>query len=236
VSRLLSGTDHITASALSPTAATASIWIYQTSTDGYAVAFNAPNAVDRSWGFFLVGGSPNKMAIYGEASGGSFHYDPGSTTISLNTWYHLAFTYNSTSGLTGYVNGAVDGTAAASGTLAAATSLVMGQGTGGTNFPGRVADAAVWNTTLTAGEVLSLSQGARPKDVRPGSIIGYWPLDGLVSPEPDMSGGHNSGTLTGTSLAPGPPVMMFTPRWPSFLDLASPPTDTLGGSMQVLMV
>lgn len=77
------------------------------------------------------------------------------------------------------------------------------------------AHAAVWNTNLTAGEISALAKGVLPLSIRPLSLRGYWPLDGLQSPEPDFSGNGNNGTLpNGSTPAAGPPVMMFTPRWP----------------------
>ena len=37
--------------------------------------------------------------------------------------------------------------------------------------------------------------------------IGYWPLDGISSPEPDLSGNWHPGTLTGTTYADDPPFL-----------------------------
>ena len=44
---------------------------------------------------------------------------------------------------------------------------------------------AVWGTVLTADEVTSLAnKSVRPDGVQPGHLIGYWPMEGFVSPEP----------------------------------------------------
>jgi hypothetical protein len=45
----------------------------------------------------------------------------------------------------------------------------------------------------------------------------------LASPEPDLSGNKNNGTLTGTTNTFGPPILPFTRRWPQFNFFAAPP-------------
>ena len=42
-------------------------------------------------------------------------------------------------------------------------------------FNGKIAEAAVWNATLTAAEIASLAKGVSPLMIRPASLIGYWP-------------------------------------------------------------
>jgi hypothetical protein len=95
-------------------------------------------------------------------------------------------------------------------------------GTAGRNFPGSLADGAQWNTNLSAAEITALSKGARPYTIRPANLLGWWPLDGLQSPEEELSGAKNNGTLTGTTAAFGPPYMQFTPRWPMGAILPTP--------------
>lgn len=158
---------------------------------------------------------------------GSVHYDGGGVhTLSLGTWYNVICVYSNSIGfLTGYVNGSFDGSVATSGALGAGTGdLQFGCESLGPSrkLNGLLADVGIWSTGLGAGEIAALAAGARPHRVRRGSLIGYWPLNGTSSPEPDLSGNAFNGTLTGTSLAAsGPPVAMFTPRVPSFLDIVT---------------
>lgn len=91
-------------------------------------------------------------------------------------------------------------------------------------FNGLIADAAVWNTNLLAGEVAALASGLRPYNIRQPNLVGYWPLDGVNSPEPDLSSFSHNGVLTGTVNAAGPPLAMSTPRWPMFTAAAAPAT------------
>jgi hypothetical protein len=80
-----------------------------------------------------------------------------------------------------------------------------------------LADVAIWNVDLTAFEISALAKGARPNIIRPASLVAWWPLDGLQSPEPDLSRNAKNGTLTGTAAAFGPPYAPFTPRWPQII-------------------
>lgn len=61
-------------------------------------------------------------------------------------------------------------------------------------FSGQIAHTQLFNRPLSAGEIRQIMQF-------PGSLsrglIGYWPLWGSGSPEPDYSGNGNNGTVTG---------------------------------------
>lgn len=145
-----------------------------------------------------------------------------SATFAANTWYRGVATYASGGGWAIYATGA----SPSSGTMVEAltnTPLQIGNQTNfSESWSGALADVAVWNVVLSAAEAASLVQGARPFTIRPKSLIGYWPVDGLQSPEPDLSGNANNGTLTGTALAPGPPFALFTPRWPQLAPISAP--------------
>jgi len=152
----------------------------------------------------------------------------GTLAISTNVWYHLCAVHPGVDGTSScflYTNGGDKQTGAPVGanspiglnrTDIAALNIV-GVDTS-TTFPGRLADVAFWNVALTDAEVLALSTGVRPNKIRPSNLAAYWPLDGLASPEPDLSGNKNNGTITGTpSQAAGPPISLSTPKWHQFL-------------------
>lgn len=175
--------------------------------------------------------SSGKLAMYIRNAGGSttFYDGTGSHTLSTNSWYNLVLVFGN-GALTGYVNGASDGSSSDASTLGqtatAATELGNDAHTSGRNFGGRMADIAIFDVCLTVGEIAALAAGARAPYVRPGSLVGYWPLDGLASPEPDLSGNKFNGTLTGTTLGPGAPISLLTPRWPQSLIISAAPTFT----------
>lgn len=68
-----------------------------------------------------------------------------------------------------------------------------------THFTGHIAETAIWSARLSAGEVQSLATGQSPANVQRANLVGYWPLLGLASPEPDLSGNLISAALTGTA-------------------------------------
>lgn len=73
-------------------------------------------------------------------------------------------------------------------------------------FTGTTADIAVWSALLTADELTTLYKGASPTQVRPASLVRYWPLfgnptTGLLTEEPDLAGSVTQLTVTGSGSA-----------------------------------
>lgn len=136
----------------------------------------------------------------------------GATIIPANgAWYHFCGAYSAptTTGLA-YVNGVQDGSAT---TVPAATSttspLAIGQtqATGGNSpWVGAIAEVGIWNRVLTPAEVAALATGVPAPVAAPSGLVGYWPLHGVSTTEPDLSGQGNNGTVSGTTVAAPPPV------------------------------
>jgi hypothetical protein len=152
----------------------------------------------------------------------SFFSMNGAKTFDTGVWHNVIIVSDFTTAGTAFY---IDGVALTnSGVLGVTPELVNTDsriGRAGANadyFKGSLADVALWTgIKLTLTEVTALAKGARAKDIRPKSLGGYFPLAGFQSPEPDLSGIKNFGTLTGTQPAFGPPLMQFTPRWPQWL-------------------
>lgn len=87
----------------------------------------------------------------------------------------------------------------------------LGYDTAGRYLNGNLAEFGTWTNSLTQQEIQALANGCLPYQVRPAALAAYWPLWGLQSPEPDLSGASNSGTLTGTAFATHAPVSLFLP-------------------------
>lgn len=86
------------------------------------------------------------------------------TTVSLNTWSHIAATWDGSSVIT-YVNGSPVRTVAASGTMGDPTVIRLGDaaGTLGTeSFQGRIDDVKIWNRALSPTEVATEAGGSAP--------------------------------------------------------------------------
>lgn len=156
------------------------------------------------------------------------------TTFDTGHWHHVLISSDfTTAGTKIYLDGvsqsfSTGGTPGTPQTTGATPLYFIGRlSAGGTQeyFDGRQADVALWTAQLSAIEALALSAGIRPYNIRRSSLADYWPLDGLQSPEPDLSGNVLNGTLTGTARAFGPPFTMFTPLWAQ--PLVPPPPLTL---------
>lgn len=201
----------------------ASAWAYPTATTGgcFAAKRDAFSAGNDQF-FFGVGHSvANLQAVF--TKNGAFAY--ANEVATNNAWNNLSCACDS-GGLIGYMNGTALTDAGAGGALAFTGDWSSGTGTGQTLeigaliteasnfFTGRLADVALWNVKLVANEMLALNSGVRPYLIRPASLVFFCPLDGLASPEPDLSGKALTGTLTGTALSNGPPITLFTPKAP----------------------
>ena len=199
---------------------TLSAWVYKTSQSGQNDIFDfGVNSTGLSYRFATGFTTDQIFTADDRGSSGTNEVSLNSgNTFSLNTWAHGCGVFLGASGLVTYCNGVKSSSGAAGngGTRQGFSVGALNVAGGGTFnfFPGLIADCAAWNVQLTDAEVAALAMGVRPYNIRPASLIGYFPLDGFQSPEPDLSGNANNGTLTGTALAAGPPLMMFTPRSP----------------------
>lgn len=191
-------------------------------------------------GWARINGTPGGNASFvnnGSTSNGYYMYVPSGTlnlhwvvpfrvdvdttaTITANAWVHLAMTYSGSDYLF-YKNGVQVWDGGAFGDpLTADTGITIGSAQAANYWPGDVSDVAFWTVPLTAAEVLALTNGARPSRIRPASLVRFWPLDGLSSPEPDLSGGKFNGTLTGTTSIGGAPVNLLTRAPAAFIGSA----------------
>lgn len=160
--------------------------------------------------WFIVTGGHDFRVLF---SGNDVLRTTQSSQNPANTWTHLAATWDGSTNGTGirlYANGvevtsySATGNATGSRDSDAAADLIIGNNAAASRtYNGRISHLQIYNRELSAGEITTLMH-------KPGKIlsgcVGYWPLFGVASPEPDWSGGGLNGTLTGTSVADGPPV------------------------------
>lgn len=161
------------------------------------IAGMAPNNSDWSYVIGLSGGG---QAIILTKAGGNQVAKAGGTTLSANTWYHIAMTYDGST-MTVYLNGVSDGTIAQSGTLFSNSPtgrFIIGASNDGTVdslLNGQIDDVRVWSRSLSSSEILSLK--TTPCTFNNGAnLLGWWQLENNGT---DSSG--NGFTLTNTNAA-----------------------------------
>jgi hypothetical protein len=226
-------TDKIAFSSLgiTNTQFTIAAWCYKTSSPSSPTVFEG-SGVSASHFLFLgqnLSSFPGINIALG-VSGGR-QETKCTTTFTNNVWTHIAGQFDTTTspptsgGI--FINGVKDGSGIATVAQPGNSTyfdgpLIGNSAIGNSPWPGNIADLAIWFTLLTQGQITALANGARPHKIGATPVKVYFPLWGLSSPEPDLSGNANNGTLTGTALATtAPPTMQFTPRWPQTLPAAA---------------
>ena len=132
---------------------------------------------------------------------------------NTSKWYHVVGIYDGTN-IKLYVNGALDATAAGSGSINtdATTPFLIGKYTTNTIF-GLIDEARIYNRALSAGEVSALYQSGAVKFKNPNDLglVGYWSFnEGTSTIALDYSGNGNKGTLTSMA-SPSTPASGWNP-------------------------
>lgn len=141
------------------------------------------------------------------------------TKPTTGKWNHIAITYDGGALINVpifYVNGAsVSVTTATSplGVLATVNEIPRIGNNGSSNqfnWDGMLAEFGLWNSTiLTPNEVLSLSQGTLPFNIRNAALTLYCPVNGVAANEPDWSLNHYAMTVTGAKFQPHAPTRII---------------------------
>lgn len=132
---------------LNPTALTYSCWVKFTNlTPAYTSVINKINGISSYHSLFVK--STGKIAIYVYTTAPVFYDGTGGHTVTTGVWTHLGFSYSSTAGLTGYMNGEPEGPIAANGPLASVpTDTAFGTDlvNAGRYLTGQMDDILYWN-------------------------------------------------------------------------------------------
>lgn len=127
-------------------------------------------------------------------------YVNGNAYLPLNTWSHVALTYDGANVRT-FLNGVLTRTISATGTIPDTTGSLQigGRIRGGTSFwAGQIDEPAIYNRGLSPSEIQAIfDAGTAGKckptaTVAPACLTGWWPGDGNAN---DISGNNNHGTL-----------------------------------------
>ncbi len=113
--------------------------------------------------------------------------------VPFNQWLFVGTTFSYPGNYTFYVNGASTPPASTTGGIGSSSAnLSIGSASsGGFFFQGSIADVQVYNTSLSAKEVLQLyAGGIASQPIAHAGNIGWWPLEGDAN---DYSGYNNTG-------------------------------------------
>ncbi len=141
-----SGTGN-TNNVVPSTAYTKSVWFYLNSyTDNNLISSDAG-------GHFIFMAGTNKI-YSGHTNWPSYTVFPSVTSLSLNTWYYTALTFNTTDGMVLYINGVQDSTYTANKSAHGGNgSTNVGRFGAGNFLNGRVAAFYCYNRALTSSEI-----------------------------------------------------------------------------------
>lgn len=151
-------------------------------------------------------------------------YD-GNTVIPLNTWTHIAVTYDGTN-ISFYFNGVYDGGAVVSNYIHNySESLYVG-----VDFPsideywnGSLDEIRIWNYTKTQTEIINNKD--IPLSGFEANLAGYWRFnEGSGSVAFDMTNNHNNGTINGATFQISPSILcnLKTPTNNQFITSSIP--------------
>jgi hypothetical protein len=221
-----------------------SAWVNLTSTASYATAlgqdgnsnsafFLQYDAGDNRWSFAHTVGDGGTTPIHANSS----------APPALNTWTHLAGTYDATSHtMTLYVNGVAQGTATDTAPFASTGPLSIGrskyQGANADFFPGQISDVQAYQRVLTPAEIGSLDTATTitvtPQSPGPHSLYAYaqdaagnisqtYDYTFMVLYDPSVTYGRLSDAFNNTAIGPdtGTAASANGPDWLSATDLTN---------------
>ena len=178
-------------------------------------------------------GSTSKMELYCRNNTGTTGdaVITASSTVSVDTWYHVVFTRTGTTGAL-YINATSEGSLTDSdfGTdlASSGSGLRLGSfqtGTGTVN--GHLNDVAIWDEVLTSSEITAIYNSGSPTDLTTDAgnyasssgLIGYWKFEENSGTSiADSSSNSNAATLTnGPTFSTDVPV---APTWANDYSIA----------------
>ena len=192
-----------------------SLWLNtgNTSTRGVVSKYGS---IGLEWLFYMVGGKVR--FLLNDTINSSNIFATGSTALTLNTWYHVAITYDG-SGLSGiniYVNGVLETlTTGGSGYVAMSNTnqpLEIGKYLSRELF-GVIDEVAIFNSELSASDITTIYNSGVPNDLSSFNPISWWRMGeaatyaGGAWTLTDQGSGGNDGTST---TLPAPPAQPST--------------------------
>lgn len=203
---------------------TMACWAYRTTIAASLYSLialnNSGSAANRNCFRLSVGtGDGVGTAVRFTAAAASTQVNVDTTTGSpANTWFHACAVGTSATSRAVFLNGANKGTTTTSITPSGINRTGVGIAFGSdvsTNpmdGSGFIAEAAIWSAALTDQEVASLATGVSALQVRPQSLLAYYPIIGNNAPEQNLLDATSALVVSGTLGAAAHPRILMPPR------------------------
>mgnify|MGYP000243397764 CR=1 FL=1 len=156
-------------------------------------------ATESGYGLMLDGSSGIYFGIR-TTSNQNFYFSSGPNTLSLNTWHHVAATYDGNQ-IVIYIDGQARATAQLSGNIDYDPDHNLFIGTFRDNdenhpFPGQIAEVRLWNAARKAEQIQAdMRRRLRGSEA---NLVSYWPLDeGSGDVARDRTARATHGKITG---------------------------------------
>ena len=187
-----------------------SLWVKIATNGNYDHIIGAPTSYS-AWntGFGLYTNTTG-VRFWVDQWGPSGNTFVNSASLSLNVWYHIAATFDTTNGLKLYVNAGTPTTATGNGILDGLTNDIYIASTGtNTNyaFNGSISNVSIWNTELTSAQVTEIYNEGVPSNLNNHSaysnLVSWWQLGSNSSFNTNWTVLDEKGSNNGTSVNMG---------------------------------
>ncbi len=183
-----------------------SVWHYPLATANIEIVFTFAESTATFNHLFLIKGSSDTLIAEVNSEGaGQDEEAITSNAFNIDAWNHSAGIFASSTDRAAYLNGDIGNGGFNTVDHAMPSTNVdrtswgkRDDSNGGRPIDGRIAEAALWNVALSTNEVIALAAGVPPSRIRPGDLLGYWPLFGVGADEPDYSGNGRTQIEQGT--------------------------------------
>ena len=184
---------------------TISLWFNSASLPGdgafdymFSLTDARANGKDRAIG---IRGTGSGAQIVANTYGSGWNLPFTNTSISANTWHHVAVVFTSGSAQV-YFNGADKGSKSVTTNTIAYTQTVIGGMlySSANHFNGLIDEVSVFGSELSSSDVTTIYNLGVPTDISSLSPVGYWRMGdndgGTGTTITDQGSGSNDGTLT----------------------------------------
>lgn len=186
---------------------TIAVWVNMIDVSGFQAIWCGSGSGSNHQHCLAVNGTDVEARSRG---GSSFVTAVATGTVVVDTWHHIAASWETATLRNAYFDGGGKGSDTGDDSdpnaLANYGFGSLTDSSRSSHMNGRVAHGAAWNAVLTDAEIAVLATGVSPLKVRPQSLVAYHPMHNFTSNPVDLIGGNDldtaSGTPTSSALAP----------------------------------